>query len=96
MTPGHPRWGEFVDRLIAGLAGPEAAAPLLSDEAWSAVVRGCNSRYTDRPPFETTQAVLANMEMDVEASLDFFEDHGGRCDCTILLNVEAIVQERDA
>jgi hypothetical protein len=35
------------------------------------------------------RAILEDMGgIDVKASLTFFEEHGGRCDCTILLNVD--------
>jgi len=35
------------------------------------------------------KAIMAAMGgIDIEASLAFFEDHGGYCDCEILLNVE--------
>jgi len=36
-------------------------------------------------------AIAAMREMsgiDIEASLEYFEDHGGYCDCEILLNVD--------
>ena len=40
------------------------------------------------------KAAMTNMgNVDIEASLDYFQHHGGHCDCEILFNVEA---RRDA
>lgn len=81
MTETHPRWEEFCDRLNMALRG---AAP--REDMW-AFVRGCNSR-SHPTPYATARAILAQMNMDVEASLRYYGDRGGNCDCTILLNVE--------
>jgi hypothetical protein len=77
MTPQHPRWDEFVDLL----EGPE----------------GCNIHKTGQGPQwncdgndkPLTRAILAKHfpEVDIEATMKFFNDHGGYCDCEIPLNV---------
>ena len=47
--------------------------------------RGCASGTNKR----NAEAVMRDMGgIDIEASLDYFEDHGGYCDCEILLNVD--------
>lgn len=79
MNPEHPKWGEFLDRL----EGPE----------------GCNFRQEDGTfRFDCTsetekrgaRAALAAMgftDEAIEASCAYFEEHGGYCDCEILLNI---------
>ena len=50
---------------------------------------GCDAR-THRH----AKDIMAKMgNVDIEASLEFFEEHGGYCDCEILLNVDT---EHDA
>lgn len=83
MTPDHPRWKEFYERL----EGEE----------------GCNFRYTNGKgkvkditwdcgggrDKSFAISILETMEgIDVEKSLDFFDKHGGHCDCEIIFNVE--------
>lgn len=87
MTPQHPDWDEFVNRLTEALAGPTAIAGNPEpDSVVTAAIRGCNG-HGRGAPFESARAVLLNMDVDVAASLAFFEEHGGYCDCEILLNV---------
>lgn len=79
MTKENPRWGEFAERL----SGPE----------------GCNFRKD--PDFKFTcdgtverpraRLILARMGLSaeaVEASMGYFAEHGGYCDCEILFNVD--------
>jgi hypothetical protein len=41
-----------------------------------------------RPTHEVTKRVLTRMgHVDVGASIDFYEQHGGYCDCEVMLNV---------
>ncbi len=77
MTPAHPQWQEFVGRL----AGPE----------------GCNFRQErgqfvfdcdGEPSRPKASALLWDYDVDVEASLAYFEEHGGFCDCEVVFNVE--------
>jgi len=80
MTPEHPRWEEFCERL----AGPE----------------GCNFKKGSTPETTTWNCaggtakpcatkILKAMNMDVAASLTYFDENGGHCDCEILFNVGA-------
>lgn len=74
MSPDHPRWSDFLDRL----AGPE----------------GCDIREVDGKTVWTCESthfearrILAEFGVDVDASIVFFEEHGGGCDCEVILNV---------
>jgi len=74
ISPRHPRWEEFLDRL----SGPE----------------GCNFRTTwtcfGGTDKRHSRRVLAEMGLSpraIEASLAYFEDHGGYCDCEVVLNL---------
>jgi hypothetical protein len=77
MTPEHPAWEAFIARL----AGPE----------------GCNFhedargelRWRCRHNTRLAQAILARHfpTVDRAASLAFFAEHGGYCDCEIVFNV---------
>ncbi len=74
MTPNHPEWEEFMDRL----SGEEGCN--FTEEGWT-----CYGGHDKR--FAT--AILQSMQgVDVEASLLYFEDHGGHCDCEIVFNVD--------
>jgi Protein of unknown function (DUF2695) len=46
------------------------------------------------------EAVMTKMgNIDLEASIDYFEEHGGYCDCEIIMNVdwnEQIRKEKEA
>jgi hypothetical protein len=79
MTPEHPRWEEFCERL----AGPEGCH----------FRRKPDGRATWKCAGGTDKTlatkILKTMGMDVAASLACFEAHGGYCDCEILFNVEA-------
>ena len=77
MTPDHPKWEEFYERLN----GPE----------------GCDFRPHPTVGFtfkckggddrSMATNILRDMGADVEASLDFFSENGGFCDCEVILNV---------
>ena len=88
MTPEHPLWEEFTERL----EGPEGC-DFQKDErdnySWKCKGGSDKSHAT---------AILKTMpSIDVEASLRFFEQHGGLCDCEILFNVEVVYNaERSA
>ena len=75
MTPKHPRWNEFCVRL----AGPEGC-DFKDNHTWK-----CDN--TSNRPFAT--AILKTMtEIDIAASMEYFDDNGGHCDCEILFNVD--------
>ncbi|MCL6560899.1 MAG: DUF2695 domain-containing protein [Firmicutes bacterium] len=78
MTPRHPRWKEFRSRL----EGPEGC-DFKVDE---------NGKFTFRckggDDKSFAEAILKTMpDIDIPKSLEYFEKHGGFCDCKILLNV---------
>lgn len=92
MTPGHLRWGEFIQCL----EGPEGCdfqgeyndeGQLIPDSlTWECAGGEDKSKAT---------AILKTMpEIDVTASLAFFEEHGGFCDCEIVFNVERNYRSR--
>ncbi len=73
VLPRHPRWEEFVARLT----GPE----------------GCNfqgERWTCHNDLRAATSILRTMglsERGVRLSIAYFKDHGGFCDCEVVLNV---------
>lgn len=76
MTPKHPRWNEFLERLN-GTEGVNCR------DGEKGVEWDCSSK-SDRP-FAT--AILSSIGgIDIPASFEYFNDHGGFCDCEILLN----------
>lgn len=81
MTPSNPRWEEFCDRL-AGEEGCNFHETIPGDTR--SVVWTCKGG-TDK---SMASAILKDMGFDIEKSLDYFDDHGGHCDCEILLNVD--------
>jgi hypothetical protein len=78
MSPDSARWDEFVEKL----EGPN----------------GCNfrevdgeSKWTCKGGMDKSNAARILREMrgvDLDATLAFFDQHGGHCDCEILFNVE--------
>jgi len=78
MTPENPRWSKFIELL----EGPE----------------GCNFKkdkkraYTWKCKGGTDKsyaiAILKEMgNIDIDASVEYFDEHGGHCDCEIVFNV---------
>lgn len=77
LTTASPRWDEFIRML----AGPEG----LNFEEDS--IKKCSSA-TDRP---ISRKILESMgNVDIEGTLQYFEDHGGYCECEILMNVDNV------
>lgn len=81
MTPQHPRWDEFCERL----GGPEGCN-FQGDG-------GANTSWTCAGGTDKTFAthILTAMGLsadDVAWSLEYFSAHGGHCDCEILFNVD--------
>lgn len=79
MTPEHPHWNEFITEL----AGPDACnfEEIEGKFTWSCG-GGTNKDFAER--------ILSEMGFvsdAIAASLAYFEDHGGYCDCEILFNV---------
>jgi hypothetical protein len=86
VIPGHPLWDSFVQVL----GGPDA----------------CNCRrkngktlWTCKGGRDKTFATMILTKMGVQgeylkATLDYFEKHGGYCDCEILFNVDGEFRQR--
>lgn len=83
ITPGHPRWGEFLDRLTG---------PLGLD------VRGGGWHCAGGEDKRQSRRILLAMGLSpsaVASNLAFFEHHGGYCDCEVWMNVERSVLRGD-
>lgn len=78
MCPDHPKWEEFCERL-EGLEGCNFHEDEKGKVTWSC--KGGNNK-------DKAEAILKTMEVNIEKSLQCFEDNGGYCDCEILFNVE--------
>jgi Protein of unknown function (DUF2695) len=81
MTTEHRRWSEFEDRL----GGPEGCD--FREDADGEVRWKCSAHTR-----EQAVAILRDMgisDADLLKTLDYFDAHGGYCDCEILLNVDA-------
>ena len=73
MTPRNRRWKELDTRL----AGPKAC---------NFTQKGFHCSHGSRRPF--TRAILREMGgFDIAATLEFFTQCGGGCDCEVALNV---------
>ena len=77
MTPNYRLWEQFMEHLC----GPEGINVRQENGRW---IWNCSAQ-TDRPH---ARCILEQMGMDVDLSLDFFDAHGGHCDCEILLNID--------
>ena len=79
MTPKHPKWREFIKRLC----GPEGLNFKKVDGRWE---WSCDNTM-ERP---IAHRILTEHypEVDVEATMQYFDDHGGYCDCEIVHNVD--------
>jgi hypothetical protein len=77
LTPNSPRWDEFADALFEATLVPG------KPDSW--VCDGDRGEHV----FRYAKAVMTDMgDVDIERSLAFFREHGGYCDCEILLNVD--------
>lgn len=79
VTPGHPRWDEFLDRLT----GPDGLDVRRS--RWT-----CTGDE-DKPLCRRILLAMGRSPVAVAANLRFFEHHGGYCDCEVWMNVEQSV-----
>jgi hypothetical protein len=85
MTPGNPRWEEFIGRL----EGPEGCNFQAEYDEGEVIVDTVTWACGGGEDKSKAAAILNTMpEIDVAASLNFFEQHGGFCDCEIVFNVE--------
>jgi Protein of unknown function (DUF2695) len=84
MTPEHPRWDEFIDRL-AGFEGCDFRESDDGSGAWT-----CDARDHTRPFCRSIMQHMGLSRGAIAASLAYFEEHGGYCDCEVLFNVCSI------
>ena len=84
MIPEHPRWEEFCDRLI----GPEGCNFQQTDpQDPKTITWKCKGNDKGKNYKSFARRILEDMNVDVERSLEFFQEHGGHCDCEIVFNV---------
>jgi hypothetical protein len=74
LTTSSRRWREFTDALFAKLSG-SVPGRCLGDEQ---PTRHCYA----------LEVMGGIGSIDIEGSLVFFEEHGGFCDCEILINID--------
>lgn len=86
MTPWHNDWVEFLHHL-----GEEIS--LTYDEDRQPFAEGCG-HDPDCPKAVEVMRTLGLDEGAIERSLAYFREHGGRCDCRILLNVESSLKKQ--
>lgn len=82
LTPDSERWEEFAERL-QGEEGCDFKEKIPGDpESVTWICKDGKSR-----PF--ANKILSDMGgIDVEKTLEYFDNHGGHCDCEILFNVD--------
>ena len=79
MTPEHPKWDEFCDRL-EGKEGCNFKENKNGKTTWKC--KGENDKTFAKKLIKNFKGI------DVEGSLRYFDEHGGHCDCEILFNVD--------
>jgi hypothetical protein len=90
MTPDHPRWAEFLERL----EGPEGCnfhEDEDGEEYWYCANDAGFNPTTPELVHVFSRAVLLKMGLSQEAiaaSIEYFREHGGYCDCEVIWNVE--------
>jgi hypothetical protein len=78
MNPQHARWQEFVTRL----EGPEGCN--FRKDKSGQITWKCEGGRDKRLAI----AILRQMaDIDLDASVNYFESNSGYCDCEILFNV---------
>ena len=89
LTPQHPLWEEFSERL----EGQEGCDFKQEGETTASITWRCKGGTN----VELATAILTTMEgIDVGRTLKYFADNGGHCNCEILFNVEASTKSRPA
>ncbi len=81
MTPEHPDWAEFAEKL----GDPDHCnfREVDGEFAWDCA-GGSDKTYAE--------SILKNMGLDeqgIQETFVYFDEHGGHCDCEILLNIDA-------
>ena len=79
MTPKHKDWNKFCS-LLDGPSGCDFKQDAKGKITWS-----CDNAYTH------TERILREHypSVDISATLSYFGEHGGYCDCEILFNVDS-------
>jgi hypothetical protein len=78
LTPASSRWGLFVRLLENSLTEGMPA------DTWR-----CGNDGSGGSKHRYAEAVMAELGgIDIAGTLEFFRQHGGGCDCEILLNVD--------
>jgi hypothetical protein len=92
MTPDHLRWEEFIQRL----EGPEGCHFQGEyDDKGELILDSVTWECAGGDDKSKAAAILGTMpQIDLPASLTFFEKHGGVCDCEIVFNVEMSYRAR--
>jgi hypothetical protein len=76
LTPENPRWEQFTAAMLDSMESME----LCDGDARQA--------EPDKVHRHAKAVMTAMGDIDIAATLAFFEAHGGYCDCEILLNVD--------
>lgn len=84
VTPGHPRWEEFLDRLTGPLGLD------VRDGGWHC------AGGEDKSHCRRILLAMGLSPATVETNLTFFERHGGYCDCEVWMNVERSVARAES
>lgn len=80
MTPHHPRWDEFCDRL----GGPDGC----NFQGEGAELHWTCGGGRDKSAAIRILLAMGLSEEDVLWSIKYFDQQGGFCDCEILFNVD--------
>ena len=82
MTPQHPRFDEFIERLYGpeGCNWQEGIPGDIESTTWE-----CNNEQ-NRPLSRKILAAMGATEVEIVASLAEFEEFGGYCDCEVVMN----------
>jgi hypothetical protein len=83
MTMDHPLWEDFMDRLY----GPEGCNfDLKIPNDMGSLTGTCDSRDTC-PICRRLLESMGFTPEEIEASISYFHEHSGWCDCEVFLNL---------
>ena len=90
LKPGHPLWDTF-----AGLLEGPGFCNFKEDGSWTCYGSGMTPHHHTPYAFPFSlhilhhlNATVADFKIDVKSTIEYFMEHGGSCDCTVLLNVD--------
>lgn len=87
MTTDNERWKEFTFRL-GGDEGCNFQEKVKGDP--HSIIWKCD-HTSERP---VTKSILKKMGgIDIEKTMEYFNEHGGFCDCEVLFNVDCCHDE---